>query len=263
VSSGWYVDDVTVITGPIVFNNPETWESGLGDWYCDRGTWEVGTPETGPGDAHTDQNCAATVLNGNYHANVSSRLISPQFTIPSADQNPRLRFWHWYSISSEDQATVQIKVGAEDWQTISDPYINTGGGVWTYPFIDLSAFAGSTVQIAFYLTSDGSGFSVSSGWYIDDIILEGFINTSIKNYVVEILNIYPNPFSNQTTIEFSNPDHSNFKLSVFSISGNIVFEMDNIISDNIVLKKGNLPIGIYFVELKGEKSFGKNMIIIK
>ncbi|HSO87675.1 MAG TPA: hypothetical protein VLQ91_14055, partial [Draconibacterium sp.] len=111
VSTGWYIDDIEVVSGPIVFNNPETWESGLGDWYPDLGTWEVGTPSSGPGSAHTDQKCAATVLNGNYHASVNSRLISPQFTVPSANQNPRLRFWHWYSFASADQGTVQIKVG--------------------------------------------------------------------------------------------------------------------------------------------------------
>ncbi|MCK6620794.1 MAG: T9SS type A sorting domain-containing protein [Calditrichaceae bacterium] len=171
VSSGWYIDDVVVITGPVVFNNPETWETGLGDWYASRGTWEVGMPTSGPGSAYMGQNCAATKLSDNYHANVDSRLISPPFTVPGANQNPRLRFWHWYNISSGDQATVQIKVGAGNWQTISETYTNTGSAAWTYPFIDLSAFSDSTVQIAFYFTSDGNVTTVNSGWYIDDVVV--------------------------------------------------------------------------------------------
>ena len=168
-----------VITGSIVFNNPETWELGLGDWYADKGTWEVGSPSSGPGDAYAGENCAATVLDANYHGSVNSRLISPQFTVPGADQNPRLRFWHWYSISSGDKATVQIKTENGQWENILDPYINTGGGIWSLTFIDLSSYANSKVQIAFHFTSDGSGYTVSSGWYIDDIIIEDNSNLTI------------------------------------------------------------------------------------
>ncbi|MBC8486944.1 MAG: T9SS type A sorting domain-containing protein [Bacteroidetes bacterium] len=76
-----------------------------------------------------------------------------------------------------------------------------------------------------------------------------------------LLTIGPNPFSNKTTIEFPNPNHSNYKLSVFSISGNKVFEMDNIKSDKIEFERGNLPEGIYLIELKGEKVFRGKMVV--
>ncbi|MCD4697507.1 MAG: T9SS type A sorting domain-containing protein [Bacteroidales bacterium] len=98
----------------------------------------------------------------------------------------------------------------------------------------------------------------------------GFIAMSSKNYLGfrevynrsdMLLNIYPNPFSNKTTIKFSNPNHSNYKLSVFSISGNKVFEMDNIQSDKIEFKKGNLTKGVYLIELKGEKVFWGKMVV--
>ena len=72
---------------------------------------------------------------------------------------------------------------------------------------------------------------------------------------------FPNPFSNRTTINFHNPTHSNYKLSVFSISGNKVFEMYNIKSDKIEFEKGNLPQGIYLIELKGEKVFRGKMVV--
>ena len=47
-NAGWFVDDVTLVTGTPVFNNPEGFESGLGDWAVDKGTWEVGSPAAGP-----------------------------------------------------------------------------------------------------------------------------------------------------------------------------------------------------------------------
>lgn len=78
VGPGWYIDDIAVLTGPMTFNNPESWEAGLGDWSPERGTWEVGPCKAGvgPEKAYSGQNCAATVLSGNYTDWVDSRLIS-------------------------------------------------------------------------------------------------------------------------------------------------------------------------------------------
>lgn len=76
-----------------------------------------------------------------------------------------------------------------------------------------------------------------------------------------LLDIYPNPFTDKTTIKFNNPNHSNYKLSVFSISGGKVFIMDNITTDKIEFKKGNLPKGVYLIELKGEKVFSGKMVV--
>ncbi|GEM_PF-1410424 len=172
ISSGWYIDEVALITGPITFNTVEGFEAGIGDWASERGTWEVGKPATGK--AFTGQNYAATVINGNYSEPVDSRLISPLFVVPNKNQNPRLRFWHWYSFSSGDYGEVQIKVGKGAWKAISTSYTNTGSNVWTYPLIDLSAYSDSTVQIAFYFHSHQvscCSSDISSGWYIDEVAL--------------------------------------------------------------------------------------------
>jgi len=56
--------DCGLLTGTPVFNNPEGFENGLGDWYAESGVWQVGVPTSGPGAAHTGTNCAATVLSG-------------------------------------------------------------------------------------------------------------------------------------------------------------------------------------------------------
>jgi len=61
---------------------------------------------------------------------------------------------------------VQIKVDGGSWEAISPSYSGTSGGVWTRPYIDLTPYAGQSVQIAFYFSS---GFYTGIGWYIDDI----------------------------------------------------------------------------------------------
>ena len=167
--TGWYIDDVAVITGVVVFNNPEDWESGLGYWYAENGTWEVGVPASGPGSAYSPENCAATVLGGNYLAGTSSRLISPPFVVADAGEGPNLRFQHWYSFSTYSSGRVQIKVDGGSWETISPTYTGTSGGIWTNPYIDLSPYASQSVQIAFLFTSGQYG---GTGWYIDDVEIQ-------------------------------------------------------------------------------------------
>ena len=188
VAPGWYIDEVTLVTGAIqtlVANVPESFEAGLGDWSVDGGTWEVGVPTSGPGVAHSGTNCAATVLAGDYGDDGSGRLVSPPFVVPSADQNPRLRFWHWYDFNEwrgPDFGEVQIKVGTNGWQTLAH-YEGTSSGVWR-PLFDLSAYTGQTVQVGFYFESHASygTVAVAPGWYIDDITLvTGAIQTLAAN----------------------------------------------------------------------------------
>ena len=177
---GWYVDDIAFETGTPVFNNPEGFENGIGDWYAETGTWQVGVPTSGPGAAHTGTNCAATILNGNYPGGAASRLISPAFSVPATNQSPRLRFWHWYSFacascyetSGCDYGVVEIKGTNGTWLAVSPRYYGTGGG-WTYASVDLSAYAGQTVQVAFriiYGQTGGCG-NTSAGWYVDDMAI--------------------------------------------------------------------------------------------
>jgi hypothetical protein len=179
VGPGWYVDEVTLVTGPVqtfVANEPQSFENGMGDWSVDGGTWESGVPTSGPNSAHSGTNCAATVLAGDYDDNTSGRLISPAFAVPAADQNPRLRFWQWYNFNASDFGQVQIKVGTNVWQALSASYGGNSGGTWSRSSFDLSTYAGQTVQIGFYFESHSNPYwpyntSVGPGWYVDEVTL--------------------------------------------------------------------------------------------
>jgi hypothetical protein len=110
-------------------------------------------------------------------------LISSATTLPALDQNPRLRFWHWYDFNAGDTGTVYIKVvGTSAWEKISTGYFHTGSEVWSYPSIDLGNYAGQDVQIAFFFHSQqvGSFGNVSTGWYIDDVIIDDNTDLSVN-----------------------------------------------------------------------------------
>lgn len=177
VGPGWYIDDIEMVTGSLVFNNPEDWENGIGDWWVSDGTWEVGVPTSGPNAAHTGQNCAATNLSGNYSDYAdNSGLTTPWFTVPAAFENPRLRFWHWYNFNTDafDHGSVGIRVlGIYNWDQVSNDFSGNSSGAWSKSLIDLSPYAGQTIQLDFYFHSEPylSSPDESSGWYIDDIEL--------------------------------------------------------------------------------------------
>ncbi len=181
ISSGWYIDDLSLVSQPAENWLPENFEDGFGDWYTTNGTWDIGEPTSGPGAAYTGSRCAATNLTGNYAKYADSRLLSPYTTLPTIGGAEILtfNFRHWFAVyNGNDIAHVEIRVDEGPWETISENYYYSSGA-WTKASLDVSAYAGQHVQFAFYLRDDGadSGFSsyspyISAGWYIDDISCE-------------------------------------------------------------------------------------------
>jgi len=74
VNSGWYLDDITVVTSAPAFTG--TFESGWGGWGADNGAWQVGLPTVGPVGCFAGTGCAGTVLDANYPTATDTRLIS-------------------------------------------------------------------------------------------------------------------------------------------------------------------------------------------
>jgi len=160
----------------------EDFEGGEGDWWSDQGIWEVGTPTSGPGGAYSGTQCAATILNGNYPYGPDSRLVSRAIRLSevAAGEEILLRFRQWWSYSSADKGEVQIDtfdeangIWLETWETLKDVY--SYDATWHDGLVDLTAYAGQRVRIAFYhtdKTEDPAGIVhhyESAGWYIDDV----------------------------------------------------------------------------------------------
>jgi hypothetical protein len=190
VADGWDVDEVRMIKGDYRVPDPG-FELGMGDWYAETGTWEVGVPTSGPATnalglrAHSGSNCLATVLAGNYQENQSGRFVSPPLVVPAVTDNPRLRFWHWWNFSYLDFGQVQISTNnGVTWQALSDRYGDDGSGGytfnywscgrWTQAWLDLTPYAGQTVRLSFYFYAHylNSSDTPGAGWYVDDLVLE-------------------------------------------------------------------------------------------
>ena len=91
---------------------------------------------------------------------------------------------------------------------------------------------------------------------VNDIIESGFAEVYLKHLV-----IYPNPFTNSTTIQFANPDRIQYTLHLRDISGKTVCVTDNIFNDEVEIFRNDLPSGVYFVELRGARIYRGKFVI--
>lgn len=171
VSTSWALDPSSVFEADF--------DDGGAGWYADNGVWQIGEATVGPVGSGQ---LAGTVLSGNYPYGAYSRLISPSIALPASPRDGALwlRFSQWFNLHTSDgtdTGRVQLRVGpSEPWIDLADP-IWGWSPYWSEFMVDLAAYAGQSVQIAFLMDdNDGSSFgsAESHGWYVDNIkILEG------------------------------------------------------------------------------------------
>ncbi|MBI5193709.1 MAG: Ig-like domain-containing protein [Nitrospirae bacterium] len=160
-------------------------EGGIGNWSDTYGVWEVGNATSGPSGCYNGSSkCAATVLAGNYPQGTRSSLVSPSIQLPpiANGEELHLRFWHWFSFAGEPDGTTDrgnVRISKETSPGVwSDPATNNAkimsfsgySGIWSYPTVDLTGYAGMKIKIYFELENPTSAWgSVAAGWYIDDL----------------------------------------------------------------------------------------------
>ncbi|BBO84834.1 hypothetical protein DSCO28_54000 [Desulfosarcina ovata subsp. sediminis] len=233
---GWYIDDVQIITKVPEFGDG-TFESGWGDWYADRGVWQVGTPTSGPGSAYSGTQCAGTVLGGSYPKYTDSRLISPTITLPivSGSEAILLRFWQWFSYYpygsnySYDYGRVQISTdNGQSWISVGNRIQDYSYG-WSLCPIDLTPYAGQQVRIAFYHVEDSD--QTGSGWYIDDVELTNLMPPSFKLGTLQTGKLEDGSDVNYYVIQVPAGGHLTITLD----------DLDDLGANEIYIKHGSLP----------------------
>ena len=89
-----------------------------------------------------------------------------------------------------------------------------------------------------------------------DVIETGFEDVYKTN-----LKIIPNPFSESTTIVFSNAGGQSYTLYLTDLSGKVCKIVNDITSSKYVLEKSDLKEGFYFVELRGPEIYRGKIVI--
>jgi hypothetical protein len=78
-----------------------------------------------------------------------------------------------------------------------------------------------------------------------------------------IISVFPNPSKDFTTIKFSNPDNENYSLTIYSSTGQVIREIDNITGTEVKVENKNWEKGLYFFSLRntnGKCDTGKFII---
>ncbi|MEM6321095.1 MAG: lysyl oxidase family protein [Bacteroidota bacterium] len=89
--------------------------------------------------------------------------------------------------------------------------------------------------------------------------------TSDNEVVLEekVVSVYPNPFSQSTTLSFSNPQKAIYTLVINDLSGKTVKQVPNITDENIVLERADLTTGLYYFQLVGEAGIFTGKLLIQ
>ena len=87
--------------------------------------------------------------------------------------------------------------------------------------------------------------------------------STIKDFEKESLMVYPNPFTNQTTVSFYNPTQSKADIKVIDSRGRVVREYNNILSNKITIKKDELSEGLYYILLNLNDNMIKKSVVIQ
>ena len=156
-SVGWYIDDVSLETGPMTVECAEGFESGFGDWSIEGGVWELGAPTAALGpDPEGGVNVMGTRLDGDYPDGFqNARLVSPEYIVPSASDNPQVRLWQWFDFTPDDRGDIQIRVDGGPWQNLPNNagLVQDSSGSWLQQTIPLGDFENRPIQVAFYFGS--------------------------------------------------------------------------------------------------------------
>ncbi len=92
------------------------------------------------------------------------------------------------------------------------------------------------------------------------IFVTDVVETGIEQTANNALRIYPNPFSDETTITFPNPENQKYQFRIIDITGNIIYT-ESISASKYILEKQDLNAGVYILEIKGERIFHGRIVI--
>ena len=183
----------------------EGFENGLGCWTTVNGSTD-GNPWNAQGSfsspaitPHTGNGMAASWSWNNSAMHANAWLISPKFVLPNTTEGLTLTWWERANPYYSDSYSVVLSTTTNDtaaFTTVIRPY-DTTAGEWTQQTVDLSAYAGQSIYIAFHHVDYNMNYLL-----IDDIALTGgstpteslTINLSINNPALGTINPLPGTY---------------------------------------------------------------------
>jgi Ca2+-binding RTX toxin-like protein len=119
---------------------------------------------------------------GNYNVgHTAGRITSPTIALPTLP-GLSLSFNYFLNVevpTDKDQVTVKVSESGGAFQTIATKgsvLQSTANPTWRSATLDLSAYAGSSIQVQFDIDTVDGTFNRFEGWYIDDVVIRSGSN---------------------------------------------------------------------------------------
>lgn len=202
---------------------------------------------------------------GNYGNNTNRSITLTQpLAIPETPY-AHLSFWAKWDIEAGwDYVQLLIKpANGLNWTPLAGKYTKAGGSNqllgqplydgtmdWVKEEIDLTAYAGTSIQLRFILTSDGG--VTADGFYFDDVkvmVLDVETGLNESSLTRKSFSLTPNPAQNQVTLEAGQPFAIGEKLSILDAQGKVLkIQHIDQFTNRVEISLQGLAPGLYFVQ---------------
>jgi hypothetical protein len=206
-------------------------------------------------------------------------LTTPLYNLSTYD-NPVIEYYRWFATNRNVDDTFEVQIssdGGTSWIPVE--IITTMANSWQRSrfLVDQVISERSQVKLRFSACDRGTGSIVESG--VDDLTFYSFTPTSIPNQQNDGLPVsyalhenYPNPFNGRTEIAYDLPKPSNVTLSVFDITGRLVYQatlLDQIAGKHSLIWDSrqagrDLASGVYLYRLQASDfAASRKMLLLK
>lgn len=162
-------------------------EGGVGGWTA-TGLWHRETSVDPCPNAHSGTaswyygNDAAC----NFDTGTNSGTLTSQNIVLPATGNTQLSFWYYYETeetgTTYDRRYVQVAVDGGGFTNLTQLSGDTMNA-WHQQVLDLSAYAGHTIQLRFFFDTVDPIANNYKGWYIDDVLVYNTATPYVLNPV--------------------------------------------------------------------------------
>jgi hypothetical protein len=165
-----------------------------------------------------------------------------------------------YTVNEANE--ININITTTNTYTLTATVLSGGLPPYTYEWVELSNASQVLSSTLSYTVSANGSYYVNvtdANGCIQSSIITPFGTTSVSDLSTITLSIYPNPFKDETTVDFGRVVKQ-ASVRVVDLFGKIIEEHSVANTDKHVLKRENKASGVYFMEIEVEQ---KEIIIYK
>ena len=148
---------------------------------------------------------------------------------------------------------IDLNVTIINTYTLTATVLSGGLPPYTYEWFELpSTLVGSA--LSYTVSANGSYYVnvTDANGCVQSSSITSFGTTSVSDLSTITLSIYPNPFKNETTVDFGR-EIQTASIRVVDVFGKLIEEHNIENTDKHILKRENKASGIYFVEIEVEQ----------